>query len=171
SGRRWNEPHARLWPFYILRETLSNTGQIGTYCYLTDGGHFDNTGLYALVERGCRYIVVSDCGADPKAQFEDIGVAIRRCRIDFGAEIALRIDEFENDRLRRIAKTHVVWGTIHYQAEHLRMLRLDAQLNTGVIAWIRPHVTPESTADVRQYRLQNDDFPQQSTADQWYDES
>ena len=50
SGRRWREPHARLWPFYVLRETLSNTGQMGTYCYLTDGGHFDNTGLYALIE-------------------------------------------------------------------------------------------------------------------------
>ena len=92
SGRRWNEPYARLWPFYVLRETLSNTGQIGTYCYLTDGGHFDNTGLYALVERGCRYIVVCDCGANPELGFEDIGVAIRRCRIDFGAEIDLSID-------------------------------------------------------------------------------
>ena len=106
SGRRWREPHARLWPFYILRETLSNTGQIGSYCYLTDGGHFDNTGLYALVERGCRYIVVSDCGADPDLAFEDIGVAIRRCRIDFGAEIDvshrrfLQADAARSDRPR-----------------------------------------------------------------------
>ena len=69
-------------------------GQLGAYCYLTDGGHFDNTGLYALVERGCRYIVVCDCGADPRLGFEDIGVAIRRCRIDFGVEIDLAIDDF-----------------------------------------------------------------------------
>ena len=172
SGRRWNEPHARLWPFYLLRETLANTGELGTYCYLTDGGHFDNTGLYALVERGCRYIVVCDCGADPRLRFEDIGIAIRRCRIDFGAEIDLRIDEF---RTREVnddnARSHVAWGTIRYQPEHLRMLHLDEGQALGVIVWVKPSVTALNAADVRQYRLANDDFPQQSTADQWYDES
>jgi len=172
AGRRWREPHARLWPFYILRETLSNTGQIGSYCYLTDGGHFDNTALYSLIERGCRYIVVCDCGADPDLGFEDIGVAIRRCRIDFGTEINLRIDEFVKRKRRdRTTKTHVVWGTIHYQQEHLQMLGLDAASEHGVIVWIKPAVTARDSADVQQYHRANLDFPQQSTADQWYDES
>ena len=172
SGRRWNEPHARLWPFYLLRETLSNTGELGTYCYLTDGGHFDNTGLYALVERGCRYIVICDCGADPRLGFEDIGVAIRRCRIDFGSEIDLKIDEFRaREKENDTAHTHVVWGTIQYQPEHLRMLNLDEHKSQGVIVWVKPSVTALNAADVRQYRLAHDDFPQQATADQWYDES
>ena len=172
SGRRWREPHARLWPFYILRETLSNTGQIGSYCYLTDGGHFDNTGLYALVERGCRYIVVSDCGADPDLGFEDIGVAIRRCRIDFGAEIDLRIDDFaKRTRRDRITTTHFVWGNITYQPEHLTRLGLSAKSAQGVIVWIKPAVTPKDAVDVQQYHRANTDFPQQSTAEQWYDES
>jgi hypothetical protein len=174
SGRRWREPHARLWPFYVLRETLSNTGQIGTYCYLTDGGHFDNTGLYALIERGCRYIVVCDCGADPSLKFNDIGVAIRRCRIDFGTEIDLDIKEFAwRQRRERIGKTHVVWGTIRYQREHFEMLGLDADeaQRRGVIAWIKPTVTETNSADIRQYHRENPDFPQQSTTDQWYDES
>ena len=172
SGRRWREPHARLWPFYVLRETLSNTGQIGTYCYLTDGGHFDNTGLYALIERGCRYIVLCDCGADPSLKFNDIGIAIRRCRIDFGTEIDLRIDQFAARRRRdRTTKTHVVMGKIRYQDEHLRMLGLDPTRNTGVIVWIKPTVTALNSADIRQYHRENVDFPQQSTRDQWYDES
>jgi hypothetical protein len=166
SGRRWSEPYARLWPFYVLRETLSNTGQIGTYCYLTDGGHFDNTGLYALVERGCRYIVVCDCGADPRPGFEDIGGAIRRCRIDFGAEIDLKIDRFVDN-----TTTHVVWGTITYQPEHLLMLGLPSTVARGVIGWIKPAVAEGDAVDVQQYRLANAAFPQQSTADQWYDES
>ena len=172
SGRRWNEPHARLWPFYLLRETLSNTGTLGTYCYLTDGGHFDNTALYALVERGCRYIVVCDCGADPRLGFEDIGVAIRRCRIDFGVEIDLHIDAFRaREDASDTARTHVVWGTIKYQREHLEMLGLDTAKNAGVIVWVKPSVTALNAADVRQYRLAHADFPQQTTADQWYDES
>jgi hypothetical protein len=171
SGKRAYEPHARLWPFYILSETLSKTGQPGPYCYLTDGGHFDNTALYALVERGCRYIVVSDCGADPDLGFEDIGTAIRRCRIDFGAEIDLKIDTYAKgpDGLGTI---HCSVGTIRYQDEHLRMLGLNPATDAiGTILWIKPSVTALSSADVRQYGRAHGDFPQQSTLEQWYDES
>jgi hypothetical protein len=172
SGRRWDEPQARLWPLYLLRETLSNTGRLGTYCYLTDGGHFDNTGIYALVERGCRYIVVSDCGADPQSTFDDIGNAIRRCRIDFGTEIDLRVDRFlARDDATATGRTHVVIGTITYQADHLRMLGLDPAVVDGRIIWIKPTISAINAADVRQYKMANREFPQQSTANQWYDES
>lgn len=171
SGRRWDEPQARLWPFYLLRETLSNTGRLGAYCYLTDGGHFDNTALYALIERGCKYIVFCDCGADPKPGFEDIGVAIRRCRIDFGTEIDLDVDEFTARDGVGAGVTHVVVGRIRYQATHLEILGLDPTRREGRLLWIKPSVTARDAADVRQYKMAHADFPQQSTADQWYDES
>jgi hypothetical protein len=173
SGKRWYEKHARLWPFYLLRETLANTGNIGTYCYLTDGGHFDNTGLYALVERGCREIIVCDCGADPIPNFEDIGTAVRRCRIDFGAEITLTIDKFVTlPTAQGIGSVQVAEGRIKYQPEHLRLIGLDPQTEQdGCIIWVKPTVTASSAADVRQYRRAHNDFPQQSTAEQWYDES
>ncbi|HYN82316.1 MAG TPA: hypothetical protein VES88_12500 [Gemmatimonadaceae bacterium] len=173
SGRRWNEPHARLWPFYLLRETLANTGQIGTYCYLTDGGHFDNTGVYALVERGCRYIVCCDCGADPALGFDDIGAAIRRCRIDFGTEIMLDIDNYAKRKSQDRSRLHFVNGTIVFQDAHLKLLGIEptAESKRGVILWIKPVVRPGDSADVRQYKLECPEFPQQSTADQWYDES
>ena len=173
SGKRWYEGHARLWPFYLLRETLANTGTLGTYCYLTDGGHFDNTGLYALVERGCRYIVVCDCGADPAPSFEDIGTAVRRCRIDFGAELNLTINDFITaPNIQGTGTVQVAKGYITYQDEHLRLLGLDEQTQKhGTILWVKPTVTALSAADVRQYRRAHGDFPQQSTAEQWYDES
>ncbi len=43
--------------------------------------------LYELVRRHCRYIIVSDCGADPQVAFDDFGNAARRIREDFGIEI------------------------------------------------------------------------------------
>jgi hypothetical protein len=172
SGRRWNEPHARLWPFYLLRETLANTGKIGTYCYLTDGGHFDNTGVYALIERGCRYIVCCDCGADPEPGFDDIGNAIRRCRIDFGTEITLDLSRYAKQPPNWSPGLHVVKGKIEFQEAHLRLLGLDPtpESRAGVLLWIKPVVRDRDAADVRQYKLADPDFPQQSTADQWYDE-
>jgi hypothetical protein len=183
SRGSWRSPQARLWPFYTLYEFLSQTNDVTNYCYLTDGGHFDNTGVYSLVERGCRYIVVVDNGADPKPCFEDLGDAIRRCKIDFGAEIEIDISCFfkkedETSKLE-LARKHFAIGTIKYSREHLLELGWDATtLNhaknrEGIIVLIKPSLIKESKAlaDVLQYARQNDDFPQQSTANQWFDEA
>jgi hypothetical protein len=172
---RWREPLAALWPFYLLQEALSQTTDLSTYCYLTDGGHFDNTGLYALVERGCRYIVLLDCGADPGPCFADLGDAIRRCRIDFGAEISLGVQGFlDRAKDNELATRHVVAGKILYRKEHWDQLGLESQSDadrTGIIVWVKPAVTTDDAADVRQYKLENPNFPHQTTVDQWYDEA
>ena len=174
---RWREAQARLWPFYLLREALSQTNDLGTYCYLTDGGHFENTGLYSLVERGCHNILMIDSGADDQPCFSDVGEAIRRCRIDFGAEIQLTagVEEFIKTKDGNLATVHFARGTIQYADTHLRMLGWTnpeiEQGRTGTILWIKPVVTAVDSVDVRQYKLENSVFPQQTTVDQWYDES
>ena len=43
---------------------FSRTDSFDRYVYLSDGGHFDNSGVYELIRRRCRYIVVCDAGAD-----------------------------------------------------------------------------------------------------------
>lgn len=169
----WMLPQMWLWPYYLLREALSQTNDLGSHCYLTDGGHFDNTGLYSLVERGCRYIILADNGADPDPCFADLGEAIRRCRIDFRAEIELDTRAFRpaDDTPGSV---HVAYGRIHYDPDHLLSLgwtRVTGPEAVGRIVWIKPTVLPEDAADVRQYRLENAGFPQQTTADQWFGES
>jgi hypothetical protein len=169
----WMLPQMWLWPYYLLRESLSQTNDLGSHCYLTDGGHFDNTGLYSLVERGCRYIILADNGADPEPCFADLGEAIRRCRIDFRADIRLDTRAF-HPADDKPGTTHVVYGEIYYDAGHLRSLgwtNVTGAAAVGRLVWIKPAVLPGDTADVRQYRLENDSFPQQSTADQWFGES
>jgi hypothetical protein len=169
----WMLPQMWIWPYYLLREALSQTNDLGSHCYLTDGGHFDNTGLYSLVERGCRYIIVADNGADPHRCFADIGEAIRRCRIDFGAEIKLDTQAFRPAD-GKAGTVHVAYGTIEYHREHLAMLgwtHTSGPEALGRLVWIKPTVLPGDAADVRQYQLENDKFPQQTTADQWFGES
>jgi hypothetical protein len=177
----WNSAQPRLWPFYLLREFLSQTNDLSSYCYLTDGGHFDNTGLYSLVERGCRFIVIVDCGADPQPScFEDLGEAIRRCRIDFGTEIKLCIDSLIRNREKK-AEGHFAVGGIRYSRKHANLLgwslhnqensREDKDLRTGVIVYFKPVLVGDETPDVRQYGLENKYFPQQTTANQWFDEA
>ena len=60
--------------------------------HLSDGAHFENLGLYELVRRHCRYVILSDCTADPEVAFDDLGNAFRRIREDFGVEIEIDID-------------------------------------------------------------------------------
>ena len=168
----WMLSQMWLWPYYLLRESLSQTNDVGTHCYLTDGGHFDNTGLYALVERGCRYIIIADNGADPEPCFADIGEAIRRCRVDFRAEIELDTTPFRPPDDDKMGTTHVVYGRITYDAEHMARLKWPVDADpTGYLIWIKPAVLPNDSADVRQYKLENRSFPQQTTADQWFGES
>jgi hypothetical protein len=178
SKEGWQTSQARLWPFYLLRESLSQTNDLSTFCYLTDGGHFENTGLYSLVERGCRYIVLSDSAADPAPCFADLGNAVRRCRIDFRTEIELDITPFiKESKDDRFAEQHYTVGRIIYSEAHFRRLgRPNSSLEdrTGVIVYIKPALLKnerEMDADVRQYELENGGFPQQTTADQWFDEA
>jgi hypothetical protein len=176
----WNSSQPRLWPFYLIREFLSQTNDVSTYCYLTDGGHFDNTGLYSLVERGCRYVVLVDCSADPEPCFQDLGEAIRRCRIDFGTEIDLCLDTFIATPEKPAERCYAV-GTILFSRDHLSSLgrvckkqeeSLEDRLDrTGTIVYFKPSVVQNLTADVRQYAIENSFFPQQSTANQWFDEA
>jgi hypothetical protein len=177
NGEGWNSSQPRLWPFYLVREFLSQTNDLSDYCYLTDGGHFDNTGLYSLIERGCRYVVLVDCGADPKPScFEDFGEAIRRCRIDFGTEIELNLDPFIQTNGGKGDQCFAV-GKIHFSKEHLLSLEhtsedsFDEKSLTGKIVYFKPAVMGDVTPDVRQYGLENRNFPQQGTANQWFDEA
>src|SRR6266550_2254568 len=86
---------------------------VAQYVHLSDGAHFENLALYELVRRHCRYIIVSDCGADPQVAFDDFGNAARRIREDFGVEIDIDLSPL-TPNAARISKQHVAVGTISY---------------------------------------------------------
>ena len=71
----------------IIDEAFGLTNDTSPYIYLSDGGHFENLGLYEMVLRRCHHIVVSDAGEDPECSFADLGEAVRKIRIDFGIPI------------------------------------------------------------------------------------
>jgi hypothetical protein len=83
-----NVPRFSGW--WLITEMLGLTNETGRLIYVSDGGHFDNLGIYELVRRRCRLILAVDAGADPDRDFADLGDVIQKCRIDFGIDI--RID-------------------------------------------------------------------------------
>ncbi|HEY6362783.1 MAG TPA: patatin-like phospholipase family protein [Vicinamibacterales bacterium] len=175
SGMDWEAPQARFWPFYLLREFFSHLADTGSHCYVTDGGHFDNTGVYPLIERGCQRIVLTDCGADPDAVFDDLANLVRRSRIDFGAEITFpSLAAFSRETLAADRKPYVR-GQIRYQRAHLNALGWtigdDEDVPVGSLFVIKPTLLAALETDISRYSQEYGDFPQQTTADQWFDEA
>ncbi len=50
------------------RCSISSTRTVATV-FLSDGGHIENLGVYELLKRGCKTIVVIDAEADPTMSF------------------------------------------------------------------------------------------------------
>ena len=168
SGRalapyRQDAPWLSLRP--LLVELFGLTDDNSPYVYLSDGGHFEDLGIYEMVRRRCRWIVVSDADADPDRGFEDLGNAVRKIWIDLGVRITFEKSALlvATDDTKPIDMPYCALGKIEYLNDDGRP--------TGHILYIKPVVRgDEPVADVIAYLRAHKDFPHQSTADQWFDE-
>jgi hypothetical protein len=59
-------------PAYLMREWFGTNDETDAALFVSDGGHDDNLGLSALVERCCTVVVVLDAGHDPRMSFRDL---------------------------------------------------------------------------------------------------
>ena len=66
------------------REVSSYFKETAKLVELTDGGHFDNLGLYELIRRRTRFIMLCDGTADPDFSFRDFIATLSRIKADFG---------------------------------------------------------------------------------------
>jgi hypothetical protein len=171
TNRNGDKSWKRSGPDHSIRPMLADlfgwTNDKRAYIDLSDGGHFENLGLYEVVLRRCRHVVVCDAGEDSDFSFEDLGNAIRKIRIDFGIPV-----EFETamNLLPRSAKGQGVYcaiGTIKYS-------KVDENTPDGQLVYIKPTlaaVGPQIPYDVVSYARASQAFPHETTADQWFTES
>lgn len=152
-------PPIALW--WLARELFGFVDEGSAYVNLSDGGHFENLGLYELIRRRCHYIIVVDAEEDPDYLFESLGGAVRKCRADFGVEIEIDPRPIVSDP--KFSRTHCVVGRVKYPAEE--------RAHDGLILYLKASITGDEPADVEEYRRENSAFPQQSTADQFFSES
>ncbi len=152
-----------------LSVALRGLHRHGHYVRLSDGGHFDNLGLYELVRRRTRLIVLSDGAADPGYAFADFQVLLRRIEADFGASIRFDAD----NRLERLIPKHkagyppeakvadrgFVVGTVHY-----------CDGTRGVLVYLKTTRVDGVSLKTKGYAAAHPDFPDQTTADQFFDE-
>jgi hypothetical protein len=163
-------PYEREGPLFALRplisELLGMTSADSPYVYLSDGGHFEDLGLYEMVRRRCRWIILCDGDQDRARGFEDLGNAVRKIWIDLGVRITFAdapLIQAAADA-KSVDIPYFALGTIHYINE--------SDARPGKILYIKPGVRgDEEAADVIAYKRANPEFPAQSTGDQWFDEA
>jgi hypothetical protein len=149
----------------ILDEALGLTDDKNKYVYLTDGGHFENLGLFEMVLRRCHVILVSDAAADGDYRFGDLGNAIRKVRIDLGIPIEFTAVPIFGSAPGK-AKKGMYWavGKIRYTCIDGKDAR------DGLLLYVKPAVYGDEPRDVLEYKESHPTFPHQSTADQFFDE-
>ena len=168
-SREFYPREAPVWSITpALKELAGATTDTGRWIYLSDGGHFDNLGLYEMVRRRCRCIVVVDAGCDPEMKFEDLGNAVRKSYIDFGVNIDFRRIEIQARRNPPVAGARFGLAEISYP----RNSQDGPTPRTGWLLYIKPtyYCTTEGM-DVRGYASDHPTFPHESTTDQWFSES
>jgi len=174
----WLSP--RFAPLELAKELLGMADDTSKYVYLSDGGHFDNMGLYELVRRRCYRIVICDSEQDEDYFFEGIANAIRKCRVDFGVEITLdELDCLRPDPLTGNCKRHWARGKIRYPETPADQPGQES--NEGKILYIKSSLTgaakyedielPSEPADVVNFKFTHKHFPHDTTANQWFTES
>ena len=169
-------PGAKTWrrkgPQYsvgpLFSEAIGNTTDLYKYVNLSDGGHFENLGLYEMVLRRCHFIVVSDGGEDPECAYADLGEAVRKIRIDFGIPIEFGTMTIYPRSAIDTLKTpghNCAVGRIRYSV-------VDGDdAPDGIVVYIKPVCYGDEPRDIYEYFKTNPTFPHESTGDQFFSES
>jgi hypothetical protein len=178
----WNTQGPRFAPASLLAEAFGLTDDRHPYVYLSDGGHFENLGLYEMVLRRCHFIVVSDGSGDPEMSFDDLGNAVSRVRVDLGVPIRFErilmrprpknpeAYDLRSGGERGSAQPYCALARIGYSCVDRRPDGTSGEEMDGLLLYVKPSLNGTEPADVFHYARAHPSFPHESTADQLYTE-
>jgi hypothetical protein len=168
---KWPTPGPALGLGYLFSELVAQSDQKKSYVYLSDGGHFENLGVYELLKRRCRVIVACDADCDFHYHFEDLLALIEKARADFGIHIVINFEQIKPGPGSNRNNVNYAVGTIHYSPDDPKDCGTLIYIKAGLpLETDASRKTGELPADVWHYSEQNPSFPHQSTGDQWFDE-
>jgi hypothetical protein len=144
----------------LLRELGGLTDEDTPDVYLSDGGHFENLGLYEMLRRRCAMIMVVDAASDPDCKFGDLGNAARKAAIDLNVELEFHDIRIASRKALKPASLAYAVADIIYP-EGWR----------GKLVYLKPSLVGELPVDILAYRSDSDSFPHETTIDQWFGES
>jgi Patatin-like phospholipase len=167
---RLDSPRLSVLPF--LSEAIGNIDKESSYVYLSDGGHFENLGLYEMVLRRCRFIVVCDATTDPDYSFESFAMSVRQIRVDLGVPIDMP-DLSVGVPSQNLKNKYCAIGKIRYSCVDRRSddTKTSDDDYDGILIFIKPSLIGEEPRDVINYWQGRSTFPQEVITDQWFSEA
>jgi predicted acylesterase/phospholipase RssA len=201
-GPAWNDlqwiptAHAILWG--SVSEWLFGATSRAWH-FLTDGGHHENLGVWPLLERRCKLIIVSDASQDGVSAFSDLLRVVRRARFERGILIlGMHVPAGElpgagyqpGEALALLRPTRPLpfsgklgeSGGEEAKSGGAPCLRLSARhfflaqivypdtAERGYLIYLKPTITGDEPVELLAYAAMNADFPHNPTLDQLYDE-
>jgi hypothetical protein len=171
-----DSPYLSVLPF--LNEAFGNIDNQSPYVYLSDGGHFENLGLYEMVLRRCRLIVVCDATTDPDYSFESLAMSIRQIRVDLGVpidipELAVGVPS-QTLKSKYCAIGRIRYSCVDKDRAPAQTLEGEPEYDDdydGVLIFIKPSLIGQEPRDIINYWQSRSGFPQETITDQWFSEA
>ena len=158
-GRRaWSHRGLSFSLYYLVMELLGIAGEKRFFLNASDGGHFENLGIYELVRRRCRLIIACDAECDEALQFGGLGNVIRICETDFGAIIDIDVKSIRPQK-DGLSLAHCAVGQIKYSSGDI-----------GLLIYLKASITGDEDVSIAQYRSSHPSFPHETTANQFFSE-
>ncbi|HEY7664363.1 MAG TPA: patatin-like phospholipase family protein [Xanthobacteraceae bacterium] len=171
-GRRELWKFRNIWAnYYFLAELFGMLNEHRKSVYLTDGGHIENLGLYELLKRRCRIIIVIDAEADREMAFGSFNTLVRYARIDLGLEIDLPWQQI-TDVSRATGQVMDAYGDCpKLNGPHCAIGQISYPSGRkGILVYIKASLTGDENDYVFHYRKRYSDFPHETTLDQMFSE-
>jgi hypothetical protein len=118
------------------------------------------------VRRRCHLILAVDGSQDEDYTFEDLGNAVSKIRVDFG----IPIDFLESPDIHGRRLPAPSSPSKHAAVARIRYSCVDPDAMDGCLIYLKPSIDGDEPADVANYAKDNDEFPHQSTSDQFFSE-
>jgi len=144
---------------YLFAELLGGANDKSRFVMISDGGHFENLAAYELIRRRCRVVIISDGECDPDLHFEGLGTLIRMCKVDFNYDIDIDVHAIRRRDGEKWSANRFALGRIDYGGGvH------------GVLIYLKASMTGYEPTPVMQYKSSHNEFPHETTGDQFYAE-
>lgn len=177
--------HSPITPLRLLACSWRRAEERPHY-FVSDGGHHENLGVGALFKRRCRFILSIDAGQDQDYEFSDVATLIRWARVKHGVILEpVPVSPVSESNDRSLPNDMEAWNQVSPQKSesrleetrlterHFILLRIrypDRPSEEGAwLAYVKASLTGDEPVDLIRYAEMDEDFPHNSTADQFYD--
>jgi Patatin-like phospholipase len=167
AGRISRQPNHFI-PGFLYGMALGGYRSESAFQELSDGGHFDNLGIYELIRRRLAVIFVVDGEEDNTTAMAALFSAAQRVREDFDVTIDLRngLDDL-------VPAAPNAAATYPLGAKYVREPYFEAPIiypggAPGRLIYVKLSLVQDVGFEAKGYRAQHPDFPHQSTSDQFF---